>query len=89
MKLLANAHLSLKMKFVKLICAERLFTKVAVTKFLQSINTHTHTLLGSSMLTSRPVTEQARVRALLKVQSFTDDQAVTVLHGREDGVCGV
>ena len=52
-------------------------------------HTHTHTLFGSSVVTSRPVTWQARVRILLKVQSFTDDQAVPVLLEQEDEVCGV
>ena len=47
-----------------------------------------HTLLGSSVVTSQPVTRQAPIRASLKVQSFTDDQAVTVLE-QEDEVCGV
>ena len=52
-----------------------------------SMFTLPYTLFGSSVVTSQPVTRQARVHALLKVQSFTDDQAVTVL--LEDGVCGV
>ena len=46
-------------------------------------------ILYSSVVTSQPVTRQAGVHALLKVQSFTDDQAVTVLLEQEDGVCGV
>ena len=39
-------------------------------------HTHTHTLLGSSMIMSPTVTRQAWVRASVKVQSFTNDQAV-------------
>ena len=42
--------------------------------------THTHTH------THTPVTRQAQVPVSLKVQSFTDDQADTVLE-QEDGVC--
>ena len=38
---------------------------------------------------SRPVTLQVRVRASLKVQSFIDDQAVTVLLEEEDGMCNL
>ena len=38
-------------------------------------------MFGSSVVMSRPVT-----LALLKVQSFTDDQGVTVLE-EGDGVC--
>ena len=41
------------------------------------------------MTTSQPVTWLAQVGALLKVQSFTDDKAVTVLLQQEDGVCAV
>ena len=45
-------------------------------------HTHKHTLLSSSVVTSWSVT-----RALLTVQSFTDDQAVTLLLEQEDGMC--
>ena len=46
-------------------------------------------MFGSSVVTSQPVIWQAEVCASLKVQSFTDDQAVIVVLEQEDGVCGV
>ena len=48
---------------------------------------YTHTLLYSSAVTLRPVTRQIQVRTSLKMQSFIDDQAVTVLLEQEDGMC--
>ena len=57
-------------------------------RFFTHTHTHIHCLV-SSVVTSQPVTWQTRVRVLLAVQGFTDDQAVTVLLEQEDGVLDV
>ena len=46
--------------------------------------THTHTLLGSSVVTSWLVARQVQVCASLKMQSFSDNQAVTVLKQEDE-----
>ena len=47
----------------------------------------TQTYLGSSMVMSQPVTQQAEVPPRSSCKVFTDDQAVAFLLEQEDGVC--